>query len=333
MKESSVKDEIWILSDNRAGNYSQVLGLAKELGINYKIVNIDHGPFSLLPNLFLRSSLVGLNKTTKDFIKNLDYYPKVAIAAGRRCAPILLYLKKKSLNRTKIIQIMNPSLDFKKFDCLIIPLHDKIKYNGSNLLRSVGAITKVSDSTIKYEVSKFSSELNSDKKKIAVFIGGDTKKTKFDRDSLKLLITNCSNIAKNIDAQLLVLTSRRTSESLSKAAQNILSNSGCDYKFYDYINICKNNPYLAIMGVADYFIVSGDSVSMISEACGTGKPVYIFDNNNISSKKHRIFHHQLLSMNCAFTFDKKSNILFEQKTNKLNEAKRISLIIKNILNI
>ena len=38
-----------------------------------------------------------------------------------------------------------------------------------------------------------------------------------------------------------------------------------------------DNPYFAYLGLADAFIVTADSVSMISEAAVTGKPVYILE--------------------------------------------------------
>ena len=37
------------------------------------------------------------------------------------------------------------------------------------------------------------------------------------------------------------------------------------------------NPYRGHMALADAFFVTGDSVSMLAEACATQKPVYIFD--------------------------------------------------------
>ena len=38
-----------------------------------------------------------------------------------------------------------------------------------------------------------------------------------------------------------------------------------------------DNPYLAFLARADHIVVTCDSVSMASEACSTGKPVYVYD--------------------------------------------------------
>ena len=36
-----------------------------------------------------------------------------------------------------------------------------------------------------------------------------------------------------------------------------------------------DNPYLAYLALGDQFIVTGESASMLTEACATGKPVHV----------------------------------------------------------
>ena len=52
------------------------------------------------------------------------------------------------------------------------------------------------------------------------------------------------------------------------------------------------NPYLGILAHADCFIVTGDSVNMVSEAIATGKPVHVFKDFG-GSKKFDRFHTSL----------------------------------------
>ena len=49
------------------------------------------------------------------------------------------------------------------------------------------------------------------------------------------------------------------------------------------------NPYFAYLALADAFLVTADSVSMISEAAATGKPVHILDLDGGNAKFAR-FH-------------------------------------------
>jgi hypothetical protein len=52
---------------------------------------------------------------------------------------------------------------------------------------------------------------------------------------------------------------------------------------------CGENPYFAYLALADAFMVTADSVSMISEAAATGNPVHIVDLDGGNAKFAR-FH-------------------------------------------
>jgi mitochondrial fission protein ELM1 len=49
------------------------------------------------------------------------------------------------------------------------------------------------------------------------------------------------------------------------------------------------NPYLGYLGLADHIVVTCDSVSMVSEAASTGKPVHVVELEG-GSPKFRSFH-------------------------------------------
>lgn len=323
----NIRDEIWILADNRPGTVSQSIGLAEEIGFEYKVINLSYGFFSFLPNCFLSKSLFRLTKENRKKFQNLNYLPSIVISAGRRSAPISLFLKKKSQGNSKIIQIMNPNLDLAKFDFVILPKHDEVdesKY--SNVITTIGALTKVNDKIIASECEKFSSRFqNIHKKKIALLIGGSSNKTTFTAASAAKLAKISSEIANELDATLLILTSRRTGNELT---ESIKSNLDCDFRFFDWKDSQNENPYLAILGYADFFIITGDSVSMISECCSSGKPVYIFDEKEISSAKHRKFHHNLFAESCARKLPKYSKIEEDFVPKKLQETKRVTSIIR-----
>ncbi|MBT5646243.1 MAG: hypothetical protein HOJ41_00140, partial [Rhodospirillaceae bacterium] len=53
-----------------------------------------------------------------------------------------------------------------------------------------------------------------------------------------------------------------------------------------------DNPYFGLLGLADAIVVTADSVSMVSEACATGKPVHVIELDGGSAKFAR-FHEAL----------------------------------------
>ncbi len=323
-----VRDKILILADDRPGTVSQSIGLAEEIGFEYEIIKLAYGFFSFLPNCLLGNSLLQLSSQSRREIKTLNYFPSLVISAGRRSAPIAFHLKNHSSYQTKIVQIMNPNLDFRKFDFVILPKHDEIdESNFPNLITTIGALTKINKNIILSESEKFSSWFqNIAGTKIALLVGGSSKKTKFEKDSALNLARITSEIAKNMGATVLVSTSPRTNYEL---AETLKLNLKCDFKFFDWKKMGGENPYLAILGYADFFIITGDSVSMISECCSTGKSVYIFDEQKISSEKHRRFHKNLFEENYAKKLFKNSFELENFSPSKLQETKRVADMIRS----
>jgi hypothetical protein len=75
-----------------------------------------------------------------------------------------------------------------------------------------------------------------------------------------------------IGGSLFVSMSRRTGE---KAAQALIEAVGGADHAHRWSTEAGRNPYRGYLACADAFVITVDSESMLSEACSTGKPVYI----------------------------------------------------------
>ena len=325
----SVINKIWIIADHRLGTYQQSIALAEAIGFEYKLIKVNYNYFSKLPNFLLQYFPIHLDKKSsnlvEDLIFNSNYTPRYIISSGRRTAPIALKLKKKFSN-TKIIQIMQPGINYKKFDFVILPTHDKIKNKKfKNLITTTGALSRINDQLIENEQKKFVEYFKKINKEIIILlIGGNSKDSHYNPISIKKLCQQISTITNNMNCFLIVFNSPRTS---LKINQIISQNLNCDHVFYEFQKIKDNNPYIASLGFGSYFVITGDSVSMISECCSTGKPVFIFDDEKISSPKHRIFHQQLFKNKYAVSFSDTITFFSRNSFPKLQEAKRILSLI------
>ena len=89
------------------------------------------------------------------------------------------------------------------------------------------------------------------------------------------------------------------------------------------------NPYSELLESSNFFIITQDSVSMISDVLNTGKTLYIVEVKNLKSKL-KDFSNFLIKEKYARIFNGK----FEKTSYKsLNEAKRVAnLIIQNFTN-
>ena len=87
----------------------------------------------------------------------------------------------------------------------------------------------------------------------------------------------------------------------------------------------SENPYLYCLKIADFIIVTSDSTSMISEACFTGKPVFIFHLPfKRKSLRFENFHREFEEIGLTMPFKQE---LYTWNYKPLNESKRIAGII------
>src|SRR5262249_53891721 len=94
---------------------------------------------------------------------------------------------------------------------------------------------------------------------------------------------------------LLVTTSRRTHPLAADALRAALS---VPVYFHRWSPDGKN-PYLALLAIADFIVVTGDSISMCAEACAAGKPVYIYAPTGLTTRKYHRYHEELYASNLA----------------------------------
>ena len=94
-------------------------------------------------------------------------------------------------------------------------------------------------------------------------------------------------------------------------------------------NISSFSSHLVpVLKYSDFFIVTSDSTSMISECAFTGKPIYVF-NLPFKRKSMRLerFHREFNNLNITKSINSKFHLKkWNYKT--LDESKRIASILK-----
>ncbi len=316
--------KILILADDRIGTYSQAVGLAQASNLEYEIIFLEYNFLKILPNFLFSSSLLRLKKTSKEKILNYSQAFDYIISAGRKSATISLFIKnfwyKKFNFNCKIVQIMRPEINFKKFDHVILPFHDKINNNFTNIIKSFGALNKFDINDLNPNFNN----LNYPQPIIAILIGGDSKGKKFSLKMAQKMVNKSQELTKNLNGTIVILNSRRTSVEINNYLNTIKNNK---IIFFDYNLHKNNNPYKNIIVNSKIIIISGDSVSMISDCCQLGKAIYIFDDPKICSKKHSRFHNELYKQQYASPLDNLTQESINKNHKILDEANRISKLI------
>ena len=280
------KHSVWVLTDDRAGNVNQLLGVAEALGWPYVCKPVRYTSWVKLPNLLRGASLVGVTKETAQDIK--APFPDLVLGAGRRMYPVLRFIKKCS-PKTKIVQLMSPgSAGFKAADLIVLPSHDAYKGHAKNVVRVLGTAHRVTPERLKKEKKKWSKFFAPYAEPfVSVIVGGTTKKQPFTADMAKDLAYKLLQMKAGA---FLITTSRRTPKVVVDTLKEVLPKKKT--YLYQYGDKAEN-PYFGLLACAQQIVVTGDSMSMCSEACGVGVPVFIFAPKSVMSAKHLRFHQQL----------------------------------------
>jgi mitochondrial fission protein ELM1 len=195
-----------------------------------------------------------------------------------------------------------------KFDLVLLPQHDqKLEHNHhNNILFFNGSITHIPASKLDRAKEEWKDKINEvllPGPKIAAIIGGNSKGCRFFVSHASDLANKLINAAHEAKGSIMVTTSRRTPELISKTILKALEGNQdkVNYFFYDS-KTPGPNPYHAILASADYIIVTGDSISMACEAIESGKPTFIYEGQNMLGKKHKKFIEFLFQIKLAKRF-------------------------------
>jgi hypothetical protein len=328
--------EIWALLEEAAGHNSQVLGVVENFNLSFHKKKIFFNSKAKLPNFLKFSPFDTMDKKRSDVVTSA--FPDIIISCGRKLAPIAVAIKKLAKKQQKnvlIVQILWPGLMFRKFDMVFTPSHDNIPWpfkNSKKIHRILGAPNRINKEFLLQEYriwSRTIGELPSPK--IAILLGGTSKKGKFTISHAKELVEKVTLLASDLKASILVTNSRRTDENVSNyIEENLKQKIGRYFYFHDVVKN-KANPYYAYLQIADIVIVTGDSISMCSEAVSTGKQVFIYSPEGNAPKKHQKFHKNLIDQGFAKSFDDaslkaliKKGVNREERAKNLNTAKIIA---------
>ncbi|MDG1287341.1 MAG: mitochondrial fission ELM1 family protein [Rickettsiales bacterium] len=289
---------VWVLTDERPGNRTQSMGVAQKLPYEFEEKHLEFSLLGGLPNRLMGGSHFRLRRRSRAILN--APWPDIAIAAGRKLAPALRYIKQKNPN-CFTVYLMNPQTSLRHFDMVAMPEHDRPPTR-PNVLPTVGPVHSLTTKKLTAEADKWRSQLaHLPEPRIALLVGGDSKSAQFSSHDFHDMGEMASNMARDIGEKdkpgsLMVTTSPRTN---ARAMDYLRLSLSVEHELFVWQSRV-DNPYHAYLALANVIIVSGDSMSMCAEACALGKPVFIYvpRGGKLSPKLMR-FHQSLFDRNLA----------------------------------
>lgn len=257
----------WIVTDGNVGTMNQCLGLAEALGVVPAIrLSRPRAPWRWLSPPMWPWPLAAQPGDAD----SLDPpWPELIIVSGRAAFAPAAEIRRRMKGKTIVVAIQHPRAPLTWFDLVIIPVHDKV--SGPNVLSTEGALNRVNAAALAKGAADFAEAYKDlPRPLIAVLLGGSNHRFTFDEAVGARLGGELAAVARANGAGLALTASRRTDPKALAALMAKLE--GAPHKLW---NGEGANPYMGLLALADHVIATEDSVSMVSEALMTGKPVHV----------------------------------------------------------
>ena len=257
----------WVLSEGMAGTENQCLALAAALGVTPEIKRA----ITAAPWRWLKSAATalppGLLARGPDNVA--PPWPDLVIASGRKCVALALAIRRASQGGSFVIFVQNPRWGRAGFDLIVAPRHDAL--SGDNIFPTRGALSRVNQASLSAAAAEFAPEFAGlPRPLVACLIGGTSRRHRLTPEGARSIGEALAKLAAGSGCGLLITASRRTPPASFAALETALAGAPA------FIwRGAGENPYLGFLALAETIVVTADSVSMVSDACATGKPVHI----------------------------------------------------------
>jgi mitochondrial fission protein ELM1 len=267
----SVTPRTWVILGDKRGDNGQVETIVDALDWP-----VEHKYVHMLPEWVLgkpryRPSLDHLDLSRSDPLA--APWPDLILTVGRRPSMVALWVRQQSGNKTKILLVGKPSGHMLDFSLVVAsaenqmpPLH--------NFVPTTLPLMRVSPEDVVTEAQAWRERFAPLRKPvIAMLIGGATNPFIMNRKVAEELVATARWIVDELGGTPYVTTSRRTTPEVVQVLREQLP---AEAVFYEWKPDASDNPYRALLGTADGFIVTADSVSMMVEVIYLHKPLAIF---------------------------------------------------------
>ena len=282
-----------MLTVNNAGHRAQALGLAEKIASFYGAKIIHHTVSSSAAAIFppMLAAKMGFCK--------IGDTADIVIGCGAKSHASLLAMKRKF--GAFAVCVERPR-DEKHFDAVIAPRHDysaaelqKIESDSAaNTLPILGSAGGVCGRDLQNRRGRAREKFaHIPNPKTALLIGGDSR-------AYRISPAFCRELAESVrcaDGGILATVSRRTGAENTAALKTALADGGG----FLYCGEGEN-PYMDILAAADRFVVSADSVNMLSESAAAKKPLWFAEppiRSARAAEKFRRFHSELMARDIA----------------------------------
>jgi mitochondrial fission protein ELM1 len=251
---------VWLLMEQRTGDNNQLLALAAALGWPFEAKQMKYNQFRRIRPM--RRGLATVAAPSRRIIQ--PPWPDLVICIGYTSVPVARYIRRQTNGRTKLVHIGNPRARLDDFD-LQITTPQYSRTSQSNLVELPFPIGNPARTVVPTpdEIAWLAAY---PEPRRLVAVGGPARYWQLDHTALRDAVERIRR--KSQCGSMLIVTSGRTRATTTAFLQRLTEGL--------HETVLGDFPrFGTLLRQADEIYVTADSVSMISEAVLSGKPVGI----------------------------------------------------------
>lgn len=271
---------VWIVDSAYTGELNARIGVAERLGHGYETVPPPNGGD---PAHYARA----LRERYDHACRDSGERPLVVLSGtGEETIGPIAGLK--TLFRDRLLNVYlasilpdDPDPRLTEYDLIASP-----QISGAKVVTTVGVAHKVNAPRLAEAFRRHGGLFAGlARPLVGLLVGGNTRYCfGFDAGHARDLGRRVATVVGQLGGSLVVTNSRRTPEDALSALLAELAHLDC--RFFDWRE-ADPGLYPALLAHGDVFVATGDSVSMCSEACFTGKPLLVDIQEHTTERFHR----------------------------------------------
>lgn len=257
----------------KPGDNAQIVNLAEAIGWPFEKKRFFMKPEWVNGKPKVQPSLDHVDLDRSDSLEGP--FPDLVITAGRRLSCVGLWIKQASQGKTRLVMIGKPRRMLDSVDLIVVAAH-YVLAPGPNVAHHDLPLMHVDREALEEAMAVWRPRLEDMPRPLtALMVGGPTGGLRFDLETARDLFQKTLASVERAGGSLYITTSRRTPKDVVEMLRRECPD-GARLNVFDPDCAKEENPYHALLGLADHFVVTTDSVSMMIEVVRLGRSLAVY---------------------------------------------------------
>ncbi|GMQ83635.1 MAG: hypothetical protein BMS9Abin06_0370 [Gammaproteobacteria bacterium] len=273
MPPSETQPRIWLLLGDKKGDNGQVETIAEALEATLSW-HCELKRIKVLEPFVFGKAKVGptLYHIDRELSAPLQApWPDLVITVGRSPANVALWVQQQSGGHSRIVLVGKPSGMMERFNLIVIST-EILLAPYPNVQRISMPLMRIDAAAVHKAAEVWTEKFAAlPRPLVAIMVGGPTNPFIYNAAVTDRLIDAANRVCAEGGTPY-ITTSRRTPAAVVDRLETGLP---AQARLFAWSADASDNPYMGLLGLADRFIVTGDSISMMVEVTRLGKPLEI----------------------------------------------------------